>query len=237
MIKKIIHKLFSPQWRARYFTPYFIFIKNTRRKVYKQCGSHTDLYGPLTLDPRFISLGDYTRIQSHVQVITSGGRFVVKKYSAVGSGCTIIPGSHVPTVGLPQYLSTTHINDTATEIVVEEDAWVGARCILLSHCHIGRGAVIAAGSTVTKEVPPYAVVAGSPCKIIAVRFSLEQILRHEAILYPPEERLSREYLNELFETHYKDKRVIGTSEISQEDQEKLKREKEKLGIRNYENCK
>ncbi len=236
MIKNIIHKIFSNQWRARYFTPYFIFIRNTRKKSYRQCGTHTDLYGPLTLDPHYVTLEEYTRLQPNIQVITAGGTFKVRKYSAIGAGCTVIPGNHIPTVGLPQYLSSLHINDTATEIVVEEDAWVGARCILLSHCHIGRGAVVAAGSTVTKEVLPYAVVAGSPCKTIAVRFSLEQILQHEAILYPPEERLKREYLEELFATHYQGTRTIGTSEISSEDLNKLILTKKKIGIPDYESC-
>lgn len=67
--------------------------------------------------------------------------------------------------------------------------------------NIGRGAVVGANSLVVKEVPPYAVVAGSPAKIIAVRFSLEQILEHERHLYPKNERLSKEYLQALFENN------------------------------------
>ena len=158
----------------------------------------------------------------------------VKKYAAIGAGCIIIPGDHVPTVGVPQYLAgKLHINDVDGDIEVGEDAWVGAGTILLSHCKIGRGAVVAAGAVVSKEVPPYAVVAGIPAKIIATRFSVEQILKHEAILYPPEERMTKEELEHLFEANYQGKRSIGKSEMSEVDQRKLSVAKEDFGIPDY----
>lgn len=237
MFKRIIQKLFSDQFRARYLTPYVIFIKNTKRKYYRSSHPHSQLYGPLSLDPQYVEMEDFTRLQPGTRMISAGGRLIVKKFSAIGAGCTIIPGSHVPTVGLPQFLSQSHINDTATQIVVEEDAWVGAQCILLSHCRIGRGAVVGAGSIVTKKVPPYAIVAGSPCQIKGVRFSLEQVLKHEAILYPPEERMKRSELELLYATQYAGMRVIGTSEISPEDKTRLEQVKKEYGIRNYESRK
>lgn len=237
MIKKFIKSLFSEEEKHRYYNPYITFIRNTKKKIYPHCGKHTELFGPLRLDPNLVELEDYTRLQPNVEIISAGGRVKVKKFTAIGSGCLIIPGSHIPTVGLPQYLSRTHINDTETTIVINEDVWVGARSILLSHCSIGRGAVIAAGSTVTKIIPPYAVVAGAPCKIIATRFTIEQILAHEAILYPPEERFSRKYLEELFETNYKNLRSIGTDKISSKDLLILNQLKEEKGIINYETIK
>ncbi len=213
------------------FTPYF---KNTNKKRYAKCGEHVDLTGPLNLYASQVSLDNFTRLQPGVTMISNTGRFTVKKYSAIGAGCVIIPGSHVPTVGLPQYLSTAHINDKDGEIIVEEDCWVGAGCCLLSHSHIGRGAVVAAGSIVTKDIPPYAVVAGSPAKVIASRFSLEQIIKHETILYPKEERMTREELEELFNTHFAGKRHIGTEEISEEDARKLAEVKNQIGMTVYE---
>ena len=63
---------------------------------------------------------------------------------------------------------------------------------------LGRGCIVGACSMINKPIPPYAVVVGSPAKIVGVKFSIEQILKHEEILYPKEERLTREYLEELF---------------------------------------
>ncbi|RVD40992.1 CatB-related O-acetyltransferase [Mesorhizobium sp. M4A.F.Ca.ET.020.02.1.1] len=56
-------------------------------------------------------------------------------------------------------------------ITVRNDVWIGARAVILSGVTIGDGAVIAAGSVVTKDVPPYTLVGGNPAKIIKRRFA------------------------------------------------------------------
>lgn len=207
------------------------YYTNMQPDSYASAGKHCEIGFGQTTVPDNIILEDYCRIQNHLNFISYKGRLRVKRFSAIAAGCIIIPGDHVPTVGVPQYLSgKLHINDVDGEIVVGEDAWVGAGTILLSHCHIGRGAVVAAGAVVSKPVPPYAVVAGVPAKVIATRFSIEQILEHEKQLYPENERMSRTDLEQLFNENYQDKRSIGKSEISMEDKEKLEKVKKELGI-------
>ena len=197
-------------------------------------GDHCNFGYGATMNPQNIYMDDYSRIQNHLNFISYKGKLIVKKYAAVGAGCTIIPGDHVPTVGVPQYLAGhLHINDVDGEIVIGEDAWVGAGTILLSHCSIGRGAVVAAGAVVSKPVPPYAVVAGVPAKIIATRFTIDQILQHESELYPVEERMSRTKLEEVFNEYFQGKKSIGKSEMSEEDRVRLEKEKCELGILTY----
>jgi acetyltransferase-like isoleucine patch superfamily enzyme len=186
------------------------------------------------LNPQNMFLENYCRVQDHLNFISYKGKLKVRKYAAIGSGCIIIPGDHVPTVGVPQYLAgKLHINDVDGEIEVGEDAWIGAGTILLSHCKIGRGAVVAAGAVVSKHVPPYAVVAGIPAKIIATRFDVEQILQHEASLYPAEERMTKEELEQLFNEYFQGKRAIGKSDMTEEDKIKLRQAKEELGMPIY----
>lgn len=60
-------------------------------------------------------------------------------------------------------------------VLVGNDVWIGVRTMVMGGVKIGDGAVIGAGSIVTKDVPPYAVVAGVPAKVIRYRFSQEQI--------------------------------------------------------------
>ncbi|BAB51296.1 chloramphenicol acetyltransferase [Mesorhizobium japonicum MAFF 303099] len=64
---------------------------------------------------------------------------------------------------------------TKGPIVLGNDVWVGARATILSGVTIGDGAVVAACSVVTKDVPPYAIVAGNPAKLIRYRFPADTI--------------------------------------------------------------
>jgi acetyltransferase-like isoleucine patch superfamily enzyme len=64
------------------------------------------------------------------------------------------------------------------KIVIEDDAWIGMDCMILSGVTIGKGAIVAARSVVTRSVPPYSVVAGNPARVIKYRFNdsiIEQI--------------------------------------------------------------
>jgi virginiamycin A acetyltransferase len=60
-------------------------------------------------------------------------------------------------------------------ILIGNDVWIGANCIILSGVKIGNGAVIAAGSVVTKDIPDFGVVAGVPAKVIKFRFDDNEI--------------------------------------------------------------
>lgn len=57
------------------------------------------------------------------------------------------------------------------DVVVKDDVWIGANAIIMSGLTINQGAIVAAGSVVTKDVPPYAIVGGNPAKVIKYRFS------------------------------------------------------------------
>lgn len=67
--------------------------------------------------------------------------------------------------------------------IVGNDVWIGSRAIIRSGITIGNGAVIAAGSVVTKDVPPYALVGGNPAKLIRYRFSEEIIAALQQIAW------------------------------------------------------
>lgn len=60
-------------------------------------------------------------------------------------------------------------------IVIENDVWIGANAIILDGVTIGNGAVIGANSVITSDVEPYAIVVGSPGKIVKHRFTKEEI--------------------------------------------------------------
>jgi len=60
-----------------------------------------------------------------------------------------------------------HFSDGPSKpVIIEDDVWIATRATILKGVTIGRGAVVAAGAVVTKDVPPYTIVAGVPAKVI-----------------------------------------------------------------------
>ena len=68
---------------------------------------------------------------------------------------------------------------------IEDDVWIGNSSIIMAGVTIGRGAIIGAGSVVTKDVPAYEIHAGVPNKKIRDRFSPEEIEKHNKMLDGP----------------------------------------------------
>lgn len=64
-------------------------------------------------------------------------------------------------------------------VVIEDDVWIGSNAVILPGVVFKRGAVVAAGAVVTKDVPAYAIVGGVPAKIIKYRF--DEILRNKLV--------------------------------------------------------
>lgn len=126
------------------------------------------------------------------------------------------------------------INDKEGDVHIDEDCWIGTGAIILSNCHIGRGAVVAAGAVVTKDVPPYAVVAGVPARIIASKFTREQIMEHESILYPEGERMTSNELQYLYSHYYQDMKSIGHDDLSNEEQSAVDFLRSEKGMINYQ---
>jgi acetyltransferase-like isoleucine patch superfamily enzyme len=65
------------------------------------------------------------------------------------------------------------------EIVIEDDVWIGFGAIIMSGVRIGRGSIIASGSIVPEDVPPYSIYVPAKGRVIRSRFTPEQIERHE----------------------------------------------------------
>lgn len=105
----------------------------------------------------------------------------------MGSYCSIGPDSifggmehTIDKVSMSPLLSES---PDVPQTVIGNDVWVGANCVIRAGIHIGNGAVIGAHSFVNKDVPPYAIVVGSPAKILRYRFSDDVIAEIEKSKY------------------------------------------------------
>jgi virginiamycin A acetyltransferase len=103
---------------------------------------------------------------------------VVERYVSIAPGVLVYPSNH-PMERLSMHLffyckSCGYVDKNYIErqpVRICADAWIGANAILTHNCtRVGVGAVIGAGSIVTKDVPDFAIVAGSPAKLLRYRF-------------------------------------------------------------------
>ena len=129
-----------------------------------QVGSFTSIWGPN------IYLG------SHIYPIRIGS------FCSVARNVTIQEAYHKSdSISTYHMLSNFFGDDIRKELVskgeitIENDVWIGANAIILSGVKVGNGSIVAAGSVVNKDVPPYAIVAGNPAKIVKYRFCNETI--------------------------------------------------------------
>lgn len=80
-------------------------------------------------------------------------------------------------------------------ILIDDDVWIADNAIIMSGIHIGQGAIIATGSVVTKDVPPYAIVGGIPAQIIKYRFDSTIIDKLLQVDYKRIRLNEKKYLN------------------------------------------
>lgn len=183
---------------------YFGFSRNS----FGYLGDNAKLIPPLDIvNPKNIFMYECTKIEDST-ISAAIGKFIMKKYSAAAEGLSVHTGNHMMVVG-KFYRTVTNEDKLQSgqvfdkDVVVEEDVWIGCNVTLLAGAHIGRGSIVAAGAIVNKSTPPYAVIGGVPAKFIKFKWTIDEILEHEAILYPEEERFSREELDAIFEKYQK----------------------------------
>ncbi|WP_290538041.1 acyltransferase [Alcanivorax sp.] len=114
---------------------------------------------------RKLSLGDDVDLARGVLITTDGGVSIGDR-TLIGYGTQILSSNHKIPPMPNKIFSSGH---EKKPVIIAEDVWVGANCIILPGVEIGRGSVVAAGSVVAKCVPPGVVVAGVPARIIKER--------------------------------------------------------------------
>jgi acetyltransferase-like isoleucine patch superfamily enzyme len=131
-------------------------------------------FSPFSLGPEAV-IEDYATVNNSMGAVHIGARsFVGIADVLIGPltiGSDVIIAQNVVFSGLNHgYLDVTRpIKDqtcTTGEIVVEDEVWIGANAVIMAGVRIGKHAVVAGGSVVTKDVPPYSVVGGNPARVL-----------------------------------------------------------------------
>ena len=137
-----------------------IFIQATVKSV----GWHTNFFmGVEFRSGKNISIGSNTAINKKVLLDGRGGKLIIGNNVDIAQETNIRTLEHDPN-------SDTHM-DRGGNVTIEDYVWIASRCTILPGVTIGKGAVVAANSVVTKDVAPMTIVGGIPAKIISDRKS------------------------------------------------------------------
>ena len=162
-----------PRWYIRLLAP-----------LYQHRGKGSVIYSSVRMDTppyRRFSIGRKSVIESFSCINNAVGDVIIGDYTRVGLHNTIIGPVRIGNnVNLAQGITVTALNhnfdDTTKRIdqqgvstkavTINDDVWIGANAVILPGVTIGTHSVVAAGAVVSKDVPPYTIVAGVPAKVI-----------------------------------------------------------------------
>jgi len=167
--------------RARRWYPHVYFGHNV--SVCKNCrfDANVRIYSDVRLSS--VSIGYYSYV--------GGGTYA--QHASIGKFCSVGPGArigigihptdHISTYpgfystnasGSVPFIENTIVNEHA-EIDIGHDVWIGANALIMDGVQISDGAIIGAGAVVTKDVAPYAIVAGVPARELRKRFDEDMV--------------------------------------------------------------
>lgn len=192
--------------------------------IYPRVGDRETVYLKNVVNDPAISVGDYTMYNDFVndprefafnnvlyKYYINHDHLIIGKFCSIACGAKFIFNSanhklsSLSTYPFPIFYDEWGLNpanvtdawDNKGDIVLGNDVWIGFEAVILSGVHIGDGAIVGARSIVTKDVPPYTIVAGAPARPIRRRFDEHTIARLERLRWWdwPEEKLNSHIQN------------------------------------------
>lgn len=125
-------------------------------------GKNIRIYHNCFIGPVSLSVGDNCDLGVNNFIC---GKVIIGNNVSIGPNVNIPGSDHIIETRKSIRVSGTNMKET----IIKDDVWIGGNSSILDGVIIGKGAVIGAGSVVTKDVPEYTIVAGVPAKIIGIR--------------------------------------------------------------------
>lgn len=153
-----------------------------RRSINPQNLTQVHLAHLIARYPQAFRIGAFSYGRPKIRFPESGAGLTIGRYCSIADGVELLLGGNHRTdwvttypfpalPGLwPEARERTGFAGTRGDIAIGHDVWIGSQAMILSGVSIGHGAVVAARSVVTRDVPPYAIVAGNPARPVRLRF-------------------------------------------------------------------
>lgn len=161
------------------------------------------------VNPENLIMDEHTSLKRDNVIMNGRAKFIIKHNSGAAEELMVITGNHMSIVGKFVTEVTNEVKDKEDtnheydrDVIIEEDVWIGARVSILQGVTVGRGCEIGTGTVLRNSTPPYSIVIGNPAKVVGFRFTPEEIVEHEKILYPEEERLPYELLKKNYDRYF-----------------------------------
>jgi acetyltransferase-like isoleucine patch superfamily enzyme len=159
-----------------------------------------------TFSYKTISIGENVGIGERAYFNATLSHIYIGNNIAFAPNVTIRGGNHRFNI-IGKWITDYNESDKRKEddepVYVEDDCWIGTNVTILKGVTIGRGCIVAAGAVVNKSIPPYSIVGGVPAKVLKFRFTVNEIMEHERLLYTADKRISKAKLEEYFEQYGK----------------------------------
>lgn len=135
----------------------------------RSCGKNVNIEQGATFSAK-VSLGDYSGIGINARI---NGTCSIGRHVMMGTDVVIITRNHAfDRTDIPMMEQGF---EQERPVVIGDDVWIGDRVIILPGVTVGNGSILAAGAVVTRDVPPYSIVAGVPAKVIRNRLDESKI--------------------------------------------------------------
>jgi carbonic anhydrase/acetyltransferase-like protein (isoleucine patch superfamily) len=114
-----------------------------------------------------IVIGESTYIGEHNNLRAGGGIIRIGDKCLISQGIAIIASNH--SIHRGEFIRDQPWDTRKLGVTIEDDVWVGCNAAIMPGVRVGKGAVVAAGSVVSRDVPEYAIVGGVPAKVLKYR--------------------------------------------------------------------
>ena len=159
-----------------------IFCEPFIKRAFAKCGNNVRVpKGCEFSGIENISIGNNVALGSGLKILTTRAKVSIGNDVMFGPNVTVITGDHrIDILGRPMISLTDRdkLPENDQDVVLEGDNWIGANATILKGVKIGFGAVVAAGSLVNHDVPPFSIVGGVPAKVLKMRFSEEEVQKN-----------------------------------------------------------